>query len=272
VVGVINSKSKLAQQFYEEGKACPIYDFHGHMHELAGGSIPRCSPEDMARLMDRVGIKRLVYASHFCVFSPSYEKTAHQDVVRAYPNHFRAYHGIMARYTDFGEFKKNIEENPDVYVGAKYLGDSNGVPADDEILKPFWEYLHEKKMFVLLHTWGGSPYNGIPQVENLARNYPGITVALGHSFHGHWKEGMELAIKYKNLYYELTATHDDHDVVADLARNVSSERMLFGTDLPWFSSYVGVASVLDADITDGERENIFYKNAQRLSERFEWLK
>ena len=269
---MINNKSKLAEQFYEEGRACPIYDFHGHMHEFNGGYIPRCGPADMARLMDRAGVKRLVYSSHHAIFSTEYEKTAHIDVVRAYPDKFRAYHGIVARYTKIDEFIKNIEENPDVYVGAKYLGDYNGIPVDSDTLKPYWEYLNDKKMLVLLHTWGGSPYDGETVVANVARDYPGITFVLGHSFHSRWREGMELAKKYGNIYYELTATHDDHDIIADLAKNVSSERMLFGTDLPWFTTYYGIGSILAADITDEERENIFYKNAERLSEKFAWLK
>ena len=269
---MINSKSRLAQQFYEEGKACPIYDFHGHMHEMSGGCIPRCDPANMARLMDRAGIKRLVYASHFAIFGPDYEKECHQDVVRQYPNHFKAYHGILARYSQFDTFRKNMEENKDVYVGAKYLGDYNGTAVDDEILRPFWDYLHENKMLVLLHTWGGSPYNGEKPVENVVRRYPGITFVLGHSFHDHWREGMALAKRYPNIYYELTATHDNHDVIGDLAKHVGSDRMLFGTDLPWFNSYLGIGSILAADMTDAEREDIFYGNAMRLSEHFTWLK
>ena len=269
---MINNKSKLARQFYEEGKACPIYDFHGHMHEMSGGCIPRSDPANMARLMDRTGIKMLVFSSHLAIFSSEYEQFAHQDVVRSFPSKFRAYHGILARYTNISDFIRNIEENPDVYVGAKYLGDYNGVPVDSDILKPFFEYLNDRKMMVLLHTWGKSPYNGEVPVENVVRNYPGITFILGHSFHDNFREGMELAKKNRNIYYELTATHDNHDVIADLVNNVSSERMLFGTDLPWFSTYWGIGSILAADITDEDRENIFYKNARRLSEQFSWLR
>jgi len=269
---MINNNSRLAERFYEEGRACPIYDFHGHMHEFYGGYIPRPGPAEMARLMDRAGVKKLVFSSHHAIFTDGRELSANRDAVRAFPDKFRAYHAIVARYTKIGDFIKNIEENPDVYVGAKYLGDYNGIPVDSEILKPFWEYLNGRKMLALLHTWGGSENNGVGPVENVVREYPGITFILGHSFHGDWANGMGLAKKYNNIYYELTATHDNHDVIADLARNVSSERMLFGTDLPWFSTYYGIGSVLAADISDEERKNIFYLNAERMSERFAWLK
>ena len=242
------------------------------MHEMSGGFIERNDPASMARLMDKAGVRKLVFASHLSIFSPDYELAANRDVVRAYPGHFRAYHGIIARYTQIDAFIKNIEENPDVYVGGKYLGDYNGVSADDPMLSPFWEYLSNKKMMVLLHTWGGSEYNGVGPVGNIVREYPGITFILGHSFHDKWEEGMKLADKYGNIFYELTAAHDDHDIIADLVRNVGSERILFGTDLPWFSTYLGIGSVLAADITDHDRENIFYRNALRLSNNFPWLR
>ena len=269
---MINNNSVLAERFCAEGKACPIYDFHGHMHEFYGGYIPRPGPAEMARLMDRAGVKKLVFSSHHAIFSDGLELVSNRDVVRAYPDKFRAYHAIVARYTKINEFIKNIEENPDVYVGAKYLGDYNGIAVDSDILRPFWEYLDARGMMVLLHTWGKSANNGVGPVGNVARDYPNITFVLGHSFHSDWRNGTGLASKYGNIYYELTATHDNHDVIADLARHVSSERMLFGTDLPWFSTYYGIGSVLAADITDAERENIFYKNALRLAERYEWLR
>jgi len=269
---MINNNSRLADEFYENGRACPIYDFHGHMHEFYGGYIPRSGPEDMIKLMDRAGVKKLVFSSHHAIMSAGLELSANRDVVRARPDKFRAYHAILAKYTKIDEFIKNIEENPDVYVGAKYLGDYNGVSVDSEILAPFWEYINGREMMVLLHTWGKSACNGVIPVENIVKKYPGITFIFGHSFHSDWETGMSIAGKYENIYYELTATHDNHDVIADLSRNVSSEKILFGTDLPWFSTYYGIGSVLAADITDLDRENIFYKNAERLSEKFTWLK
>ncbi len=48
-----------------------------------------------------------------------------------------------------------------------------------------------------------------------------------------------------------------------------SERMLFGTELPWFSPIAGLGCLLSADITDDDRHNIYHRNAERLLERFE---
>jgi len=43
-----------------------------------------------------------------------------------------------------------------------------------------------------------------------------------------------------------------------------SDRMLFGTDLPWFDPHHGIGAVLSADLTDADRHNILHRNAERL--------
>ena len=45
----INPDSKLGQEFWEQGRVenCPIYDFHGHRHEMFGGWLPAGEPEQI---------------------------------------------------------------------------------------------------------------------------------------------------------------------------------------------------------------------------------
>ena len=47
-------------------------------------------------------------------------------------------------------------------------------------------------------------------------------------------------------------------------REAGSEKIVFGTDLPWFSTFYYVGAILEADITDEDRRNIFYRNGRRL--------
>jgi predicted TIM-barrel fold metal-dependent hydrolase len=77
-----------------------------------------------------------------------------------------------------------------------------------------------------------------------------------------------MAKEYPNIFYELTATHDDRGVVERLCEGVGSNRLLFGTDLPWFSTFTGIGAILAADISDEDRRNIFYRNAQPILKPF----
>lgn len=123
----------------------------------------------------------------------------------------------------------------------------------------------------LLHTWGGSAFDGVENVRKVAQAYPNISLICGHSFHGDWEKGIALGKEYPNIYFELTAVADDRGVIERLVQEVGSHRLLFGTDLPWFSTYHGIGAVLSAELSDDDRRNIFYRNAARLLKRFPWF-
>ncbi len=63
---------------------------------------------------------------------------------------------------------------------------------------------------------------------------------------------------------ELTAVLDNRGAIERLAGEVGSDRLLFGTDLPWFSPHQGIGALLSAAISDEDRHNILHRNAARL--------
>jgi hypothetical protein len=271
---MINSGSTLANRFYEHGRLddCPIYDFHAHMHEFNGGYIPRTTPGEMVRMMERAGTRLTLFCSHRALFMSTADgEQANVEAVRAWPAHFKAYRGIISRHTDVGRAAEEIAANPDIYVGAKFLCDYYGVALSDKRHIPMFEFLDRNKLLCLVHTWGGSPYNGVDEVRKIAERYPDIVLVCGHSFYGRWDDGIELALHCPNIFFEMTALHPLRGVVPYLVEHVGSHRLLFGTDLPWFSTYTGMGAILGEPITDDDMRNIFYRNGQRLLARFPWF-
>ena len=116
----------------------------------------------------------------------------------------------------------------------------------------------------LLHTWGNSPYDGADIVKKIAGRYPNATFICGHSFHGDWRRGAEMAKDFPNLMYELTAVCDNYGAIELLCEIAGPGRILFGTDLPWFDTHHGIGAVLSADIGDDDMRNIFYRNGEKL--------
>ena len=91
-----------------------------------------------------------------------------------------------------------------------------------------------------------------------------MSLLLGHSLHGAWGEAVAIARESPNVYLELTAVLDDRGVLELFVAEGLSERLLFGTDLPWFDPHHGIGAVLSAEITDADRHNILHRNAERL--------
>ena len=262
---MINKNGELAQVFWRDGRLpCPILDFHAHMDEHAEIYFPFSSADDMVIDMDRNGVKRLFFCGHFALDDPLYGEQYNVSAVRKYPDRLKAYHIIHSRHLDPEREIREVDEAPDVYAGFKLLGDYNRFPVSDPVHDPYYDYLERTHKLLLLHTWGGSAYDGVENVLAIARRFPRLHIICGHSFFGTQKEGAEALKPFENVYFELTAIPIVRGYLEDIVDILGSERVLFGTDLPWFSTMHGAGMVLGAQITDHDRENIFYRNGQRL--------
>ena len=121
-----------------------------------------------------------------------------------------------------------------------------------------------RRLPVLSHTWGSSLFNGAAQVRFVAERYPHLTFLLGHSLHGDWDGAVALARKFPNLYLELTALFDDRGILEKFAAEAGAERMLFGTDLPWFDPHQAVGALFSAHLSDEEIHAICHRNAEKI--------
>jgi hypothetical protein len=260
--------SDLAREFWENGQAqsCPIYDMHGHMGVWHSIYFPRPDAADMVRTMDECGVRLLVFSHHMALFAPNVANERSIAAVRQFPDQLRAYCTVNPNYPE--QLDRDLEMfdalYPDVYVGFKFLPDYHKIALTDERFQPAWEYANERELLILTHTWENSPFDGPDVVRQVAERYPDVRLLLGHSCHGQWDEAVRLAQDFKNVYLELTAVFDDRGTLEKFSGEVGSERMLFGTDLPWFDPHQAVGALLAAHISDEDRHNICHRNAERL--------
>ncbi len=244
---------------------CPIYDLHGHMGPLPGAHLPCCTEEAMLAQMDRAGVRWLVFCHHSSLFAPDIGNRPNIEAVRRHPGRFRAYCGINPNYPELVQQDiDSFDQFSDVYVGFKFLADYHQVSIDDARYRAAWELAHEKRLLMLLHTWGGSTFSGPEQVKRMAHAYPQAQILAGHSWHGQWQAAIDVARECPNVFLELTAVLDDCDIVATLVDALGPERIVFGTDCPWFNHHYYVGALLGAAIDDGARRSILHGNARRL--------
>jgi predicted TIM-barrel fold metal-dependent hydrolase len=261
------SNSELAREFWVAGRSasCPIYDMHGHMGVWHSIYFPRADVGQMMRTMDQCGVRMLVFSHHMALFAPDVGNAPAVAAVRQYPDRLRAYCTVNPNYPEHLEADlRTFDTYADVYVGLKFLPDYHGVALCDERYRPAWEYADQRELLILTHTWGGSPLDGEDIVRQMAERYPRVKLLLGHSCHGRWDAAAQLARDFENIYLELTAVFDDRGVLDYFVRQVGSDRLLFGTDLPWFDPHHAIGALLSADISDQDRHNICHRNAERL--------
>jgi predicted TIM-barrel fold metal-dependent hydrolase len=259
--------SNLAREFWEYGKSvsCPIYDMHGHMGTWAAIYFPRSEPEQMIGTMDECGVKMLVFSHHQALMCPDIGNRPSIEAVRRFPDRLRAYCVINPNYPELVDAElASFEQNRDVFVGFKFLSDYHQIAITDQGYRPVLEYADQHRLLVLMHTWGSSPYDGAAQVRQVAQCYSNVRLLLGHSCHGEWDAAVALAREFPNIFLELTALFDDRGALEKFASEAGSNRMLFGTDLPWFDPHQAVGALFSAHLNDEEIHNICHRNAEKL--------
>ncbi len=103
----------------------------------------------------------------------------------------------------------------------------------------------------------------VARYEQPIRDLPGCTFVLGHAGALQNEDALELARKYPNVYLEISGQSVER-IQRMIARG-PTDRMVYGTDWPWYHQGIGLAKLLLA--TEGQydvREKIMYGNAARL--------
>lgn len=261
------SDSALAPAFWAHGKCaeCPVIDMHAHMGVWYGIHFPRAAAPDMIHTMDQCGVRMLVFTHHDALFCPEIANTSAITAVRQFPTRLRAYVGLNPNYPAImARDLAAYDQYRDVFIGLKFLSDYHRTPWEAPVYAPAWEFANDRQLLVLGHTWGGSGCNGQVQVRKMAAKYPRIRLLLGHSLHSAWADAIAIAREFPNVYLELCAVLDDRGPVEQFVAAGLSQKLLFGTDLPWFDEHHGIGAVLSAEISDDDRHNILHRNAERL--------
>ena len=284
--------SLITNEYLAKGRSddCPIIDMHGHWESLGGCFLPSGTEGAMLKSLRRAGVRHIVCSSHDALYAdPEFGNHQMQEAILRSPDVLRGYWAINPNYPDLVSRVSEDFENSRGFVGLKMLPDYHAYPVTGDHYQPALEYANEKALLVLVHTWGGSAFNSPQMLDDVAAKYPRATFLMGHSGYGDWPAAMRVARELSNVYLELTAVYVAHDfamqpsgsgtpaalisclhvngIVEHMVEQVGSGKIIFGTDMPWYSPHFAAGAVLFARIGDDARRDILYRNAERLLQR-----
>jgi predicted TIM-barrel fold metal-dependent hydrolase len=261
--------SRYAQEFIENRvlKSLPIIDAHAHMGAVYGTSLSISSADDMVKTMDRENIEMIFCAPHSALFDPASGNSELESAMEKYPDRIKGYFSFNPNYAeDVLPTIRRVLEHPG-YIGFKFLPEYHHYSLVDSDYAQVLGFANEHKRALLVHTWGGSAYNSTRQVEQVLKKYPNITVFMGHSAPGECDMAIKLACDYENAYLELCDIHRHNGIIDRMVASAGADKVLFGTDVPWYDPNYCLGSILFSSISDEDRYKIIYGNARRLLTR-----
>jgi predicted TIM-barrel fold metal-dependent hydrolase len=102
--------------------------------------------------------------------------------------------------------------------------------------------------------------------------FPRLTVVMAHLGFGDFAACAELARAHANVFFDCCAVINGTEEVPALSdeeaaaglRSVGAERVMFGSDYPWFDPLLDAARIERLPLTDAEKRAVLRENAVRI--------
>lgn len=160
--------------------------------------------------------------------------------------------------------------------GVKLHGAVQGFSMSDERLWPIYRTCEELDVPVIGHS--GPDRNGAGFAEprafgRMLKEFPRLNAVLAHMGGGTWAQALEIAETYPNAYFdcceiiEWTGGTNAPSVeqLARLIKNIGPERVMMGSDFPWYDLDHTVERIMELPMLSVEqKEGILGANAVRI--------
>ncbi|NLE00896.1 MAG: amidohydrolase family protein [Fibrobacter sp.] len=155
--------------------------------------------------------------------------------------------------------------------GVKFHPEYQDFYIDNKQLFPIYEQLSAAGMIVVFHA-GNDPGpftcdHALPSaLKNLHQNFPKLKIVAAHL--GGWKlwDEVEQTLCGLPIYFDISAisTYIQKEQFFRIISKQGTEKILFGTDSPWFNQGEVISWLDSLKINTSAKELIFYKNANQL--------
>lgn len=182
--------------------------------------------------------------------------------VAEYPNLFEGWARAHPAWGDAAvqEFRRAVRE--DGLIGYKLWTEYN---VDGPQMEPIAEAAVELDVPVLVHTlYRHEPREHLPHetaptdLRRFAQRFPNLDIIEAHISTDDAERRVKLTQDLDNVYLDISGSSCASGMIEFAVDRVGAERVVFGTDL---TPIPAVGRLLDADITDAERETIAYNIA-----------
>jgi uncharacterized protein len=148
--------------------------------------------------------------------------------------------------------------------------------ANDPRMHPVYQACMDMGLTVLSHTGparDGEPFAEVSAFAPMLRDFPGLTVLLAHLGGGKWQDTLAVAQEFPNVAFDLSEIIEwmgapnapDAEELASLIRDVGPERVVLGSDYPWYEPAQTAELVMSLPVlSQAEKSAILGENAARI--------
>lgn len=220
---------------------------------------------------DKLGINQLCASIPITQGMPTMDEVreCNDDVLaamRRYPGRILGYCFVCPGYKEaIDELDRCLAQG---MIGIKLY---NQYKIWDSVVHPIIEKAIEEKVPILEHAgypttkeeWAKQPnMSHAGDFVRAAKLYPSAMLIEAHiGGGGDWEWAIKTLRDAPSVYLDTSGSVIDEGMIEMAVRELGVDRLLFGTDMTMEG---GIGKILGADLTDAEKEQIFYKNMKKL--------
>jgi predicted TIM-barrel fold metal-dependent hydrolase len=157
------------------------------------------------------------------------------------------------------------------FVGIRNIPWLWELPPDDRRYYPVYAECVQQDVAFCLQVGHTGPLRPsemgrpIPYLDNVAREFPDLTIVAGHIGHPWTEEMIALATKYENVYIDTSAYKPERypDEFVDFLSTYGRETVLFGTNYPMIQPGECLDALDELGLDEETKALFLYRNAER---------
>lgn len=183
-----------------------------------------------------------------------------------------------SEYPDINWVRQQLVEKKIDFFG-EVLNEYYGISPSDSNLFPYFELAQEFKIPVGIHTGLAGPDHLCPNfnpemgdpalMKDMLNRFPGLKVWIMHGGAPYLKGTIEILNAYPQVYADISVLANPdiitkenfHSYMKSLIDSGFADRLMFGSDNGDLDKMIDAVNSLDF-LTPGQREKIFFKNAE----------
>ena len=213
------------------------------------------------------GITRFVVFS--VATSPHQVSSINRFIARSVAESGGCMTGLGAMHPDSDDFDRDLDEVQALGLrGVKLHPDIQRFPADDPRAMAIYRRCEARGLPVCIHA-GDKRYDfsNPERLARIAEAFPSLTLIAAHM--GGWSVWEEASLRlarYSNVLVDCSSSLYwlEKETARDIIRRYGADRVLFGTDYPFWPQKTELDDLFSLGLTDEELEKICWRNAASL--------
>lgn len=240
-----------------------IIDTHAHTGKWAFHTRTRNS--DIPGILDKFNIEKAVFSSGTALMDDLvYGNEENYNFIKT---DSRAYGYIVINQNKVKESEEELKKyiGKEKIVGIKMHPEIFNHPVNSKESKKLLKIINSYGLPILIHTAHSEECRPSTVLE-IAREFSNNKYILAHMGNAWWKEAVDTASQAENIYVDYVSSWCGYDSIKYASDRIGADHILYGSDLTLLDPAISIGMLMSSEISDADKEKIFYKNAEDIFE------